>query len=52
MYNNAEDQAIHLLAQAVSLLIQLLQQKQLNEEERAILEKAAKLVDFSIKLVK
>ena len=52
MYHSAEDKAIHDLANAVMLLIQLLQQKQVSDEEKIILDEAAKLTHSSIVLVK
>ena len=51
MYQNAEDVAIHELAQAVLLLIQLLQQKQPSEKEQKVLDKASKLAKKSIEHV-
>ena len=52
MYHCAEDQAIHELAKAVLLLVQLLQNKQPSELEQVILEESSKLANYAILLVK
>ncbi len=54
MYACAEDKAIHELAQAVLLLIQLLRQGNLNlsDEDQKVLDKASGLARSSIQLVR